>query len=413
MSVSVVPRVYWLTEEFPPEVGGTGLVAASLSSGLAKRQICVQVITRQTKPASPVSESMSGVRVRRIRPAGRKKGVGWAAVPAMLAYLWRLLFLLAREARHYDVIVVSCMKIIPLVAVPIGRLFGKKCIVRLESPFEVVQPIASESLDSMSPVVGGALSGMLRRAQRAMLSRADCVVAISDEIEHLLRAAPRPPARIVRIPNTIDLGRFRPATSPEREQLRALLGIPAGRTVALFAGRLSRAKGVGMLVEEWATLAADDPDLMLLIIGSGKGSWDDCEDYLRQYINAHSLGERVVLVGQSDRVPDYMRAADLFIFPSEYEGFSLAVTEALASGLPSVLTAVGVATELVRDGYNGFLFPPRDRETMKRAIARCLARREEWPEIGRRAREAVAHCDEPRVFDQYAALCRQLHAQPH
>jgi glycosyltransferase involved in cell wall biosynthesis len=85
------------------------------------------------------------------------------------------------------------------------------------------------------------------------------------------------------------------------------------------------------------------------------------------------------------------------------------VTEALASGLPSVLSAVGIAAEVITDGVNGFLFPPRDPEALKQAIGTCLARREDWPDIGSRARQAVAHCDEPRVFDQFAELCHQLH----
>jgi glycosyltransferase involved in cell wall biosynthesis len=369
----------------------------------------VQVITRQTMPPSPAVEMMGQVRVRRIPPAGRLKGVGWKAMPAMLGYLWRLLVLLMRESRHYDVVVISCMKIIPVVAVPVCRLLGKKCIIRLESPFEIVQPIASESLATMSTVLGGGLTRSLRRLQRWMLNRADRVVAISDEIERLLCDAGTSPARIVRIPNGIDLARFRPPEPETRAQLRACLGIPPGRTVALFTGRVSRAKGIGMLVEQWPTLLANHQDLLLLVVGSGKDSWDDCEDYVRGYIARHGLREHVAMVGHSERVTEYMQAADLFVFPSEYEGFGLAVTEALATGLPSVLSAVGIAAEVVTNGVNGFLFQARDPEALKQAIGMCLARREDWPDIGSRARQAVAHCDKPRVFDQFADLCRQLH----
>lgn len=402
------PRIYWLTEEFPPETGGTGLVAAAISTGLAQRALDVQVVTRQTRPPSAEWEYIDQVYVRRISPAGRVKGAGWRALPVMLSYLTRMSWLLLTEARRFDVIVVSCMKIIPLVAVPLCRLLGKKCVIRLESPFEIVEPIASESLHDINQRVGGTMVRLLRGAQRSMLTRADCVIAISQEIEQLLRSAPRPPSKIVRIPNMVDLQKFKPLPPAARQELRARLGIPGRRTAALFAGRLSRAKGIGMLVEEWAGLVARHPDLLLLVVGSGKGSWDDCEQHVVQTVDSHHLREHVVLTGHSDQVVEYMQAADMFIFPSEYEGFSLAVTEALGCALPAVLTAVGVAGELLTDGVSGFLFPPKDRAAMVRAIEDCLSRRPDWPEIGRRAREAVAHCDRSRVVDRYAAICREI-----
>lgn len=403
------PRVYWLTEEFPPEVGGTGLVAAAISKGLADRDITVQVVTRQTSPPCAWREQIDNVRVRRIAPAGHLKGVGWRAIPAMVAYLVRLLFLLVAEARHYDVVVVSCMKVIPLVAVPVCRLLRKKCIVRLESPFEIVEPIARESLEGMNPLLGTTMSRLLRYAQRAVLTHADCVVAISKEIEGLIVSAPRPPQRIVRIPNAVDLGKFKPVGTEQRLAIRRGLRIPEDRTIALYAGRVSRAKGIAMLVEQWPRMVSRHRELLLLIVGTGKGSWDNCEDHINELLGSQQLRDHVLLVGQSDRVTEYMQAADFFVFPSEYEGFSLAVTEALGCALPSVLTSVGVASELIVDGISGFLFPPKDEEALTHAIQACLDRRADWPAIGRCAREAVSFCDKPRVFDQYAALCCELY----
>lgn len=405
------PRVYWLTEEFPPETGGTGLAAAALSKGLAERGIDIEVITRQTRPACSVRECIEGVRVRRISPAGRVKGEGWRAVPIMAAYLARLLWLLTLEARRYDLIIISCMKIIPLVAVPIARVLGKRCIVRLESTFEIREPVASESLGTMNRLLGLALVRILRRTQLAVLRHADCVVAISGEIEQMLAGMPRSATRIVRIPNTVDLGKFRPLPTEQRAALRSSLGLPQQRTIALFAGRVTRAKGIGMLVEEWPKLVATHPELLLAVVGSGEGSWDNCEDYLRELVNTHQLQGHVIFTGQSSLVMEYMQAADFFVSPSEYEGFGLAVAEALASGLPAVLTPVGVAGEVIENGVSGFLFPPRDREAMRQAIQHCLEQRTQWPEIGRRAREAVAHCDRAGVFDRYVALCRDLNSR--
>jgi glycosyltransferase involved in cell wall biosynthesis len=402
-------RVYWLTSEFsPPELGGTGVMAACLSRGLSERGVAVQVITRQTLPRCARSERIGKVQVRRIRPAGRMKGAGWTAFPVMLAYLVRLAIVLLLDARRYDVIIISGMKIIPIAAVPIGRLLGKKCVIRLESPFEIVEPISAESLGAMNSITGRLLGSVLMRMQRAVLSHADCVIAISNDITSLLARLQPPPARIASIPNAIDLDRFRPVSPQEKLQLRALLGFPSAKTVVVFAGRLSRAKGVMMLIEAWTSVAQQDSNLLLVLVGSGKGSWDDCEPEIVEYLRSHDLTESVVLAGESDRVQAYLQAGDLFVSPSDYEGFGLTIVEALACAMPVVSTAVGIARESIREGENGFLCPPKDPRALHEAIERALAQRDQWPAIGRKARESVADFGIPPVIEQYIRLCREL-----
>ncbi len=403
------PRVYWLTEEyFPPEMGGTGVVAAQLSQGIAARGVPMEVITRQTQPPSPREERIGDVRVRRIAPAGRLKGAGWRALPLMLLYLARLLVLLVAEARRYDIVVASGMKIIPLIAAPVCRLLGKKCIVRLESPFELVQPISAEALDAMAGRAGQLLPRILQPLQKAALQRAHCVVAISQEIANRLLAFGVSPVRMERIPNAIDLSKYRPVTAAERAALRSRLRIPAEQTIVLFVGRLSRAKGVIMLIEAWPAIAARHPQLCLLMVGSGEGSWDDCEAYVTEYVRAAGLHNQVIFAGRSERAQEYMQAADMFIFPSEYEGFGLSVGEALACALPSVLSSVGAAPELIQHGSNGFLFPPKDKLAMEEAFESCLAQRDRWPVIGARARAAMAPYDLARVVERYTNLCQRL-----
>ena len=407
MYVPNAPRVCWITEEFPPETGGTGLVAARIAGEIAAQGLEVSVVTRQTCPVRAAEERYGAVCVHRIRPGGRLKGAGWQALPAILAYLTRLAALLIRRARRYDVIIVSCMKIIPLVAIPVSRALGKPCIVRLESPFELIEPIAAESLGTMSRV-GRLLSNLLGAVQRRLLRRADCIIAISAEVENRLKRTACPPERILRIPNPIDLKRFKPLERSERAGLRAALGLPRERAIVLYVGRLSRAKGVLMLVEHWRELLARHPEALLVMAGSGRGSWDDCEEELKELVRAQALAGHVLLVGATDRVHEYMQAADVYVSPSEYEGFSLAIGEALASGLPAVVSAVGAAPEIIDHGVSGFLFPPKDPGAMLAALNACLASPERWGEIGRRARESVAPFALEHVAARYVLLCREL-----
>jgi glycosyltransferase involved in cell wall biosynthesis len=403
------PRIYWLTDEFyPPEIGGTGVIAANLAQGLARCGVETYVVTRQTRPPCARHERIADVDVRRIEPAGRLKGAGWRALPLLAFYLLKLVAMLIAEARRFDIIVISGMKIIPLAAVPVCRLLRKRCIIRVESPFEIVEPISAESLGSMSGVFGRLLSRLLRRIQTAALSRADAVIAISADMVQLLSDCGVAPARIVPIPNGIDLARFASLGERERDDLRRKLGIAADATMVLYTGRLSRAKGVRMLVETWRDLVAAHPGLLLVMVGSGRGSWDDCEAEIVEYIRSHSLQAKIVLAGQSDRVHEYVQAADLFVSPSDYEGFGLAVVEALAGAVPVVSTAVGVAPHILRHGVNGFLCLPKDKTALMDTLQFALSERQRWPQIGRLGREAAREYDLSHVSARYVALADQL-----
>ncbi|HTB29577.1 MAG TPA: glycosyltransferase family 4 protein [Steroidobacteraceae bacterium] len=403
------PRIYWLTTEFyPPETGGTGMIAARLAHGLGERGLGVQIITRQVLPPSARSESIGTIQVRRVDPPGRMKGAGWRAVPAMLSFIVRVAAILCLETRRYDIVMVSGMKTLPITAVPVSRLLGKRCVIRVESPFELVEPISAESLQMMHGMLGRCMSGLLRRMQQAVLRRATCVIAISQDIEERLAQSKHPPARIVRIPNAVDLSKFTPVTEEQKARLRDRLGYPAGRTIVLYVGRLSRAKGVMNLIEGWPELMRKFPSAHLVMVGSGKGSWDDCEADILEYLRVHRLESHITMAGHSDAVNEHLQAADLFVSPSDYEGFSLTLVEALGCGIPVVSTAVGAAPEFIRTGENGFLCEPRDRRSLSAALELALQQQEDWPGIRRRARETAEAFDVPRVVDQYVTLLRDL-----
>jgi glycosyltransferase involved in cell wall biosynthesis len=107
-------------------------------------------------------------------------------------------------------------------------------------------------------------------------------------------------------------------------------------------------------------------------------------------------------------VHEYLRAADLFLNPSDYEGFSLTLVEALGCALPVVTTSVGVAPEIIREGSNGFMCPPKNKQAFAAALARALEQPHRWADIGQLGRESVKIYDIPEIIGQYAALLREL-----
>jgi glycosyltransferase involved in cell wall biosynthesis len=399
-------RVYWLTEAFyPPIVGGQELFAARVVAALAARGHHMSVITRQTVPSAPVSEMVGPVHVRRIEPAGILKGKGWRAVWPLLCYLWRLLFLLLSDRKKFDVLIVSGVKIIPMVVVPLCLVTGKKCILRVESFFELHEAVSAESLQSMNPVSGRGMGALVAGIRRFMIRRADYVIAISAQIHAQLLERGVAESHIRQIPNAVDTEKFHAVTAEEKLRLRGELDLPADKTVFIFSGRLSRAKGLPMLIEAWPALVERYPELYLVIVGSGKLSFDDCEDSIREFVRLRQLDASVKFAGESERVYEYLQASDLFIFPTEYEGFSLALVEALACAMPVVVTAVGAAPDLIRHGENGFLFPPQDPAAMLDALHLAMEQKPRWASIGAAARDSVAPFDLRVVADRYSELC--------
>jgi glycosyltransferase involved in cell wall biosynthesis len=403
------PVVYWLTEAFfPPLVGGQELIAAHLAQGLHVRGFQVQVITRQTIPASPARENVQGVAVRRVDPAGMLKGKGFGALLPVLGFLARLVWILVKEAPRYDVVIVSGAKIMPLVVVPLCGLLRKKCVIRAESYFELHETISTESMRTMGSRSGKLLFSLLEKARNRVLRKADAIIAISAQINEELQKRGVASTKIVAVPNGVSLRKFRPVTPAERSALRAQLSIPDDRTIVLYAGRLARAKGVPLLIDAWSTVFASHPELYLVVVGSGNRSFDDCEAQVKERVKQMKLEQDVAFFPETDAVVDYLQAADAWVFPTEYEGFSLALAEAMGCGLAVLATSVGAAPQLIQHGRNGFLFPPLETQALINVFEEALRVRAQWPAIGAAAREAVAPYDLDLIAARYAQLCRSL-----
>ena len=404
------PVVYWLTEAFyPPLVGGQELIASYLAQGLHARGFQVQVITRQTLPASPGRENIDGVAVRRIDPPGMLKGKGFRAILPVLGFMARLLWILSKDAARYDVVLVSGAKIMPLVVIPLCAILRKKCVLRVESYFELHETISTESMRTMGSRRGRFLFSLLENVRNRALRKAHAVIAISAQINAELLKRGVDPAKIVPIPNGVSLRKFRPVTAAERSALRARLSLPDdGRPVVLYAGRMARAKGVPLLIEAWPTLLARHPELYLVLVGSGNRSFDDCEAQVKERVKKLGLEGDIAFFPETEAVVEYLQAADLWVFPTEYEGFSLALAEAMGCALTVLATCVGAAPQLIQQGRNGFLFPPLQPQALIDAFEEALRARERWPAIGAAAREAVSQYDLDLIASRYAELCRSL-----
>jgi 1,2-diacylglycerol 3-alpha-glucosyltransferase len=212
---------------------------------------------------------------------------------------------------------------------------------------------------------------------------ADLVVAPSDHVaETLRRRGVRVPVSV--IPTGVDLTVFSPGS---RERARRRLGLPAAGLICLYTGRLDREKSLERVLDAFESVAAAVSSASLHLVG--KGSHDAA---LRARAAASRAGRRIVFHGGLDRgvLPDYYRAADLFLFASETETQGLVLAEAHACALPAVAIRASGVDEVVTDGETGFLTKGDTREMADAAIGLLLdgARRTAMGVAARRLAEA-------------------------
>jgi len=402
------PRLCIVSEEFYPEDrGGLGTQAFQLAKHLSVTGVDVRVVTRKTLTQSPRVETLEGLPITRLRPSGVLKGAGWRAIFPTLQFLFSLTFWLAYHSRSYDVLLVQGVKGTLLPAMLISTLLRKRYIVKIDAAFDVVQDIAPESLAKMGLSAHSPALRWWKQLRTRILCKSAAVVAISDEIRSLLRERGLPETTISAIPNGIDLERFRPAPAAERAQLKERLGV-RGAPLAIYTGRLSRGKGLHALLAAWESFVRIRPEAHLLLVGSGAGSHDDCEQELKAWVASKSLQSCVSFTGQVDDVADYLRAADFFVSMSESEGFGLALAEAMASGLPCISTPVGIAPEVIINGVNGSLVPIDRSDTLAMALTWMTSHSEHWSIMGANARDAVvSRYDMQVVGRQYGELIKR------
>lgn len=221
--------------------------------------------------------------------------------------------------------------------------------------------------------------------------RADAVLANSAYVARRLEGLPlRGTLRTIH--NAVDLGRFDPG-AVDGGALRAELGLGPETLVLSVVAQLTPWKGQDDAVEALAELVVGGLDAVLLLAGSAKFAgagtrFDNAafERRLRGLVAERGLGERVRFLGERDDVPVVLAATDALLLPSWREAFGRIAVEAMAMGVPVVATSEGGPAEIVRDGVDGLLLPPRDPALWASRL-RGLAEPERRVEMGRNGRE--------------------------
>ena len=215
------------------------------------------------------------------------------------------------------------------------------------------------------------------------------------------------PSRVTVIHRGRDATALTVADPVERAAARSALGIADDEQIVLTVGRQEYQKGQIHLIRALPLILERAPKVRLLIAGrQGHAS-----PRLEAAIDELGLRDRVELLGHRPDVAAVLSAADLFAFPSVYEGLGGALIEALAAGLPVVASDIPALREVVVEGGNALLVPPADSAALAEAVIELLgdeARRKDFSKHSRRIFEDrfTAQQASQRLVEYLAGLAR-------
>lgn len=379
--------------------GGPVKVVQNNARELARRGhrvtvYCTNRLDRQRKMALRTIERWDqGVRIvyHNTWFMGRWRGnFGPSFTPGMVAYL-------LREGRAFDLVHINEARAFTTVAAAFyAQVAHIPYVIQAHGSF--IYGLRAQRLKRLYDRAVGCI----------VYNKASRVIALRLEEIAECQAVGIPRDKISVIGSGIDLTAWR-VQKEDGLGLRARFGVPADAHLALFLGRLDRIKGPDLLVEALAQLEA--PNLYCLFAGPDDGY----RNYVRKLVIDWGLSDRVIFTGllRNGDVHAAYAAADIFVLPSRFDTFPMAVVEALASGVPILTTEACQIADLIKDraglvtpvnavaiaeGLRRLLFDPALRNTYARE-ARVLA------EAEFSIQKTVDRLEE--VYQQVLAGCRR------
>jgi glycosyltransferase involved in cell wall biosynthesis len=376
-------RILFIIDWFH-RTGGTEKHLAQLVAGLKAWAFDSTVVVFD-RGENPLLEGMvsAGVPVIHL-PVGREY------VPNALLQAWRLSRLIRRQ--RYDIVQTYHQK-----ADTYGALIARATGVR---------HLVSSKRDT----------GQLRKPLHIFLNRRlsglfEAIIMAADGVRAAVTARDRLAGdrRIVTIYNGVDTAQFRPPLAAERAAARARLGFAdADFVVGMIAG-LRPEKNHDVLLEALAPLASELPNLRVLLVGGGA-----LLEHYRAQVAQGPLRAATVFTGDVPQVRDYAWAMDVgCLTPGSNEGFSNAVIEQMATGLPMIVTDVGGNAEAVIAGESGYVIRPGASLELTQALRRLCQDAALRAAMGRAARARVEACFSlEQMCARHAQLYRSLLGEP-
>jgi len=237
----------------------------------------------------------------------------------------------------------------------------------------------------------------IRALQRLAFSSADQITTVSHEIKDILVSCYQvAPSRISVVPNGYDAELFRKILRSEKD---AYFG-----KYAVYVGRLSYPKDPMTLLNAFEHVHKVLPNVSLYFVGEG-----GLRPLLEQFCKTHALSSTVRFLGElpHNEVLRFMAQSAVFIVSSYEEGLPTVLIEAMALEKPVIATNIGGVPEVVKDGINGILVPPKSPEHVAKALERLLTDSELRRKLGKAAAKSVKDYTWSKIAEKYEIIYQE------
>jgi glycosyltransferase involved in cell wall biosynthesis len=197
------------------------------------------------------------------------------------------------------------------------------------------------------------------------------------------------PKRIEVIYNPVDTDHIKPESDLPRIKMREELGISPDAKIILSVGRVTDQKAIIEMVEAFEQIRCELPDEKLHLVLVGSLVDPNYLARLKTKITSLRSQKEIFLVGPRMDIGNWLAAADIFAFPTKFEGLGIALAEAMASGLPCVATDVGPIPELIENEKTGLLVSLNHREELVLALKRMITEKEFAQSLGLAASQFI------------------------
>jgi glycosyltransferase involved in cell wall biosynthesis len=211
--------------------------------------------------------------------------------------------------------------------------------------------------------------------------------------------------------NGIDTKYFDPVSYSENDKisLRDKLKIPQGHFLYIFVGRLVKDKGINELIAAFSKLSILNNKVSLLLVGPFENDLDPLLPSTLKTIESHS---RIYSAGYQNDVRPFFAIADALVFPSYREGFPNVVMQAGAMGLPSIVTDINGCNEIIQQGINGLIIPPKNEEALLESMQKLATNQKLYNELKSSSRQVIVeNYNRKEVWEallkEYRKMCKK------
>jgi glycosyltransferase involved in cell wall biosynthesis len=377
MTSELPHRICYLISHFHPRESGAERQCLAQGRELVRRGHSARVVTRFI-PGLPEDDEIDGVRIHRwihTSEIGPLFGV---------SYVRGVIRALRKLRPQYDLIHTH-QALWESIATGLGRDFFRGAPV-------LVQPASSGYYGEAEEMARTKGFWFLRKCSL----RNPMFAAISADIERQWLEMGVPADRMTRMASGVDADHFRPGPSAVEAMLPS-------RPRVVFTGRLHPQKNLDLLLKAWSSVATNRPGTLMLV-GDGPD-----RIALEEQAAQLGIGDRVHFAGSVADPAEHLRAADVFVLPSVAEGMSNSLLEAMATGLPSLVSDIGGNRDLITENVTGRLIASDDRNAWVSALISLIEHPESSRNLGAEARRVIERqYAMPVVVDRYLALYRRM-----